>query len=69
MHADQCTDPECGIDYPHRHRVPDNRHTAMVAAELPPRPSPRCTFCGKDEGDDIGPVVAGACPECTRAWA
>lgn len=33
------------------------------------RPSPRCSYCGRDEGDDIGPVVNGACPGCATAWA
>lgn len=43
---------------------------AELAAPLPSpvRPSPMCTRCGRDEGDDVGVVIEGACGDCRAAW-
>lgn len=48
----------------------DRMEARIVLEHRRPRPPAHCcTYCGKDEGDGIGVVVFGACPDCTRAWA
>lgn len=29
---------------------------------------PSCTYCGKNEADEIGVIIEGACGDCRRVW-
>lgn len=47
--------------------MPDEEPEA--AASAPVRPLPCCGYCGRDERDGVGPIVFGACADCTRTWS
>lgn len=37
--------------------------------EPPVRPLPCCGYCGRNEGDDCGPIIFGMCQDCMRTWS
>lgn len=50
-------------------RTPDAVVTRWFQTIKPQAQCGCCTYCGKNEGDDIGPIVGGACADCTRNWS
>jgi hypothetical protein len=47
----------------------DEHAEHAMPAPIARRPSPICSRCGRDEGDDVGVVIEGACGDCRRVWA
>lgn len=46
-----------------------DRQAARVAKVMRAQASACCTYCGKNAGDGVGPIVVGARGDCTRVWA